>query len=132
MSCDVFRTRMEPHRSRIGWSDWPLRRRPGNSTSIRPYATTIARIGGSAATSKLSRGREAFEMAPIVLSPEQDAAIHQPGDLIVRAGAGSGKTEVLARRFVAHIAGDISGCEPLAPANIAAITFTDKATDDMR
>jgi len=71
-------------------------------------------------------------MPPISLSREQHEAIHEPGHLLVRAGAGSGKTEVLARRFVAHIAGDIDGCEPLTPANIAAITFTDKATDDMR
>src|SRR4029077_4075798 len=49
-----------------------------------------------------------------------------------RAGAGSGKTEVLAQRFVALLAGDIAGREPLAPEQIAEITFTEKATDDMR
>jgi ATP-dependent helicase/nuclease subunit A len=67
-----------------------------------------------------------------VLSPEQRAAILTPGSLLVRAGAGSGKTEVLARRFVALIAGDIEGHRPLTPAQVAAITFTEKAAYDMR
>ncbi|MBV8453476.1 MAG: UvrD-helicase domain-containing protein, partial [Deltaproteobacteria bacterium] len=68
----------------------------------------------------------------IVLSAEQRAAILTPGNLLVRAGAGSGKTEVLARRFVALIAGEIEGRQPLTPAQIAAITFTEKAAHDMR
>jgi ATP-dependent exoDNAse (exonuclease V) beta subunit len=68
----------------------------------------------------------------IVLSAEQNAAILTPGNLLVRAGAGSGKTEVLARRFLALMAGDIEGREPITPVQIAAITFTDKAAYDMR
>ena len=68
----------------------------------------------------------------IVLSPEQRAAIFTPGNLLVRAGAGSGKTEVLAHRFVALIAGDIEGRQPLSPAQVVAITFTEKAVYDMR
>jgi ATP-dependent helicase/nuclease subunit A len=71
-------------------------------------------------------------MRGIAPSPEQERAILSPGNLLVHAGAGSGKTEVLARRFVALIAGDIEGAEPLAPEQIAAITFTEKATYDMR
>src|SRR5690348_13636159 len=77
-------------------------------------------------------GFPAVSSSAIVLSPEQHAAIATPGNLLVRAGAGSGKTEVLARRFVALLAGDIAGREPLAPERIAAITFTEKATADMR
>jgi len=68
----------------------------------------------------------------IAPSEEQERAILSPSNLLVRAGAGSGKTEVLARRFVALIAGDIEGAQPLAPEQIAAITFTEKATYDMR
>lgn len=68
----------------------------------------------------------------IELSIEQRAAILTPGNVIVRAGAGSGKTEVLARRFVALVTGDIEGREPLMPEQIAAMTFTEKATCDMR
>jgi ATP-dependent helicase/nuclease subunit A len=68
----------------------------------------------------------------IALSAEQRAAILTPGNLLVRAGAGSGKTEVLARRFVALIAGEIESREPLLPEQVAAITFTEKAANDMR
>ncbi|MGH8013826.1 MAG: UvrD-helicase domain-containing protein [Candidatus Binataceae bacterium] len=64
-------------------------------------------------------------------SAEQNAAINAPGNVVVRAGAGAGKTEVLAHRFVAHLAGDL-GSKPLLPVQIAAITFTEKATFDMR
>lgn len=71
-------------------------------------------------------------MTRVELSPEQHQAIYTPGNVLVRAGAGSGKTEVLARRFVALVAGDIEGRVPLAPERIAAITFTEKATADMR
>jgi len=71
-------------------------------------------------------------MKPIEPSEEQRAAIFAPGSLAVRAGAGSGKTEVLARRFVALLAGHIAGIEPLSPEQIAAITFTEKATYDMK
>jgi len=71
-------------------------------------------------------------MKPTEPSEEQRAAIFAPGSLAVRAGAGSGKTEVLARRFVALIAGDVTGTEPLSPEQIAAITFTEKATYDMK
>ncbi len=66
------------------------------------------------------------------LSDEQRAAVLTPGNLLVRAGAGSGKTEVLAHRFVALLAGDIEGRQPLIPAQVAAITFTEKAACDMR
>ncbi|HVA40602.1 MAG TPA: UvrD-helicase domain-containing protein, partial [Candidatus Binataceae bacterium] len=71
-------------------------------------------------------------MARVELTVEQRDAVYAAGNVLVRAGAGSGKTEVLAQRFVALLAGDIAGREPLAPERIAAITFTEKATADMR
>ncbi len=71
-------------------------------------------------------------MARFDLTGEQRDAVYAAGNVLVRAGAGSGKTEVLAQRFVALLAGDIAGREPLAPERIAAITFTEKATADMR
>ena len=71
-------------------------------------------------------------MAPVELTSEQRDAVYAAGNVQVRAGAGSGKTEVLAQRFVALLAGDIAGREPLAPERIAAITFAEKATADMR
>ncbi|HTQ25558.1 MAG TPA: UvrD-helicase domain-containing protein, partial [Candidatus Binataceae bacterium] len=71
-------------------------------------------------------------MARVELTEEQRDAVYAAGNALVRAGAGSGKTEVLSQRFVALVAGDIAGREPLAPERIAAITFTEKATADMR
>ncbi len=71
-------------------------------------------------------------MARVELTTEQRDAVYAAGNVLVRAGAGSGKTEVLAQRFVALLAGDLAGREPLAPERIAAITFTEKATADMR
>jgi ATP-dependent helicase/nuclease subunit A len=71
-------------------------------------------------------------MAANKLTDEQRAAVFAPGHVIVRASAGSGKTEVLAQRFVALLAGDIEGRASVAPEAIAAITYTEKATADMR
>jgi ATP-dependent helicase/nuclease subunit A len=63
---------------------------------------------------------------------EQRAAIVTPGNLLIRAGAGSGKTEVLARRFVALVAGDIAGRDPVSPERMAAIVFGNLAAVELR
>jgi DNA helicase-2/ATP-dependent DNA helicase PcrA len=65
----------------------------------------------------------------VELNPEQRQAVeHGEGSLLIIAGPGSGKTRVITERVV-HLLVNVEG---LQPSNLLAVTFTDKAAEEMK
>src|SRR5262250_952496 len=61
------------------------------------------------------------------LTEQQKRAAHAAGSVAVTAGAGTGKTAMLAERFLHHVLHD-----GLRPIEIVAVTFTEKAAAELR
>ena len=60
------------------------------------------------------------------LTAQQERAVRAPGSVAVVAGAGSGKTHMLASRYLHHLEGGLS------PLEVVAVTFTEKAAAELR
>jgi DNA helicase-2/ATP-dependent DNA helicase PcrA len=81
----------------------------------------------SSETQRNARRRRLAELVDDLTEPQRAAVEHRGSPLLVVAGAGSGKTRVLTRR-IAHLL----ATDDAPPWGILAITFTNKAAQEMR
>lgn len=104
---------------------------PGESPPAHDGAPTGARHGpqaGAPPAATAPAATEGLEALLAGLNAEQRRAVtHGEGPLLVVAGAGTGKTQVVTRRIAWLIA-----TKRAKPSEILALTFTDKAAEEMQ
>lgn len=66
---------------------------------------------------------------PLVLTPEQSVAVTARGNVLLMAGAGTGKTSTLVARVLSHL---LDPARPVALDRILMVTFTEAAAAEMR
>src|SRR5690606_28002795 len=103
------------------------RRRPAGPPPLPQGPGARRRAGGGGGGVSRSTLATPAGAAPVdELTPEQRRAASAPGSVAVVAGAGTGKTKMLAHRYLHHLE---SGLSPL---EVVAVTFTEKAAAELR